>query len=85
MTKSVISTSNIEEAVRFHGSSSFINAINSWMKTGGAFKMPQVVTCDIRHTFKTEIGELTVNLGDYVCKERDTGKFVVLSPDQIIF
>lgn len=68
------------QAVQFGGSSTQVHAINHWMKEG-TYKAPQVVTCDLRHFFFTDINQLKVNCGDYVVKHED-GTFSVMSPEQ---
>lgn len=72
---------SVKQAVKFNGSTTQINAINNWMKTG-TYTMPQFITADLRHSFTTEIGNLKVNLGDYIMKSTETGEFWVLTSEQ---
>lgn len=65
------------KAVKFTGSSTMVGAINHWINTG-EFNKPQIVTADIRSSFKTDFGNLTVNLGDYVVKDMESGIFRVM-------
>ncbi|MFU9046297.1 hypothetical protein ACNAUY_07880 [Acinetobacter tibetensis] len=65
------------KAIKFTGSSTMVSAINYWINTG-EFKKPQIATCDIRSSFKTDFGNLTVNLGDYVVKDVESGVFRVM-------
>lgn len=69
------------QAVQFTGSTTSANAIDCWISTG-VYKRPQIVTCDLRHSFTTEIGNLKVNNGDYVVKDKESGIFRVMTPEE---
>lgn len=69
------------KAVKFTGSTTMVAAINHWIKTD-IYKKPQVVTRDIRFSFQTEVGNMTVNNGDYVVKDVQSGTFSVMSAEK---